>query len=271
MVVGRAAGAQPGHPLPLPARAPGAERAGRASRTWLTAAGLVGIDVPDATDFLSAPTPRAPDWGRDGVVYQVFPDRFARSAAAADRPRRLGGGRGLGRRGRLRGPRPAHAAAALRRRPGRAHRAPRPRRGGRRRRRSTRPRSSPARATTATTRPPSTTVDPLLGGDEAYPRLSRPCTPAAGGSSATSPPTIPATPTRGSRRAATDPTAPTRSFYYFESDGSYASWMGHHTLPKVNHGVPELRAAMFEGPDSVVGAGCVRRTTSTAGASTSPT
>ena len=31
------------------------------------------------------PSSRAPDWGRDGVVYQIFPDRFARSAAAAER------------------------------------------------------------------------------------------------------------------------------------------------------------------------------------------
>ncbi|HSF38132.1 MAG TPA: glycoside hydrolase family 13 protein, partial [Nocardioides sp.] len=55
---------------------------GQCEQEWLTGAGLVGHDLPDAADFrLTAHAP-APDWGRDGVVYQVFPDRFARSAAA---------------------------------------------------------------------------------------------------------------------------------------------------------------------------------------------
>ena len=81
LVVGRPAGAQPGDPLPLPDRARRREPA-VADRT-----GLVDIDVPDASDFKLVHAP-APDWARDGVVYQIFPDRFARSAAADDdRPR----------------------------------------------------------------------------------------------------------------------------------------------------------------------------------------
>ena len=55
------------------------------SQEWLTGAGPVGHDVPDGADFRLAAFPAAPDWGRDAVVYQVFPDRFARSAAADGR------------------------------------------------------------------------------------------------------------------------------------------------------------------------------------------
>ena len=98
-----------------------------------------------------------------------------------------------------------------------------------------------------------TEVDPLLGGDAAYERLST------------------AVHARGWRilgdlttnhtgdthewflSARDDPSSPTRTYYYFDHDGTYASWMGHDTLPKVNHGDPDLRAAMVEGPDSVVG------------------
>lgn len=47
---------------------------------WLTAAGLVPWDVSDATDFRLVAHEPAPEWVADAVVYQVFPDRFARSA-----------------------------------------------------------------------------------------------------------------------------------------------------------------------------------------------
>jgi alpha-glucosidase len=52
---------------------------------WLTGLGLTHYDVPDATDFRLVAHPAPPAWARDAVVYQIFPDRFARSAAAADR------------------------------------------------------------------------------------------------------------------------------------------------------------------------------------------
>jgi len=47
--------------------------------SWLTAGGLVDYDVPDATDFVISATEPPPDWVNTSVVYQVFPDRFARS------------------------------------------------------------------------------------------------------------------------------------------------------------------------------------------------
>ena len=53
---------------------------------WLAGNGLVDIDVPDASDFRLTSHAVAPDWARDGVVYQIFPDRFARSKAADERP-----------------------------------------------------------------------------------------------------------------------------------------------------------------------------------------
>jgi alpha-glucosidase len=54
---------------------------------WVNGAGVHLRDVPDSGDFrLVAYEPAAPDWPLDSVVYQVFPDRFARSAAADTRP-----------------------------------------------------------------------------------------------------------------------------------------------------------------------------------------
>ena len=47
--------------------------------SWLTAAGLFPYDVPDATDFVIGAHGMAPDWALSAVVYQVYPDRFARS------------------------------------------------------------------------------------------------------------------------------------------------------------------------------------------------
>jgi alpha-glucosidase len=51
---------------------------------WLTAAGIVAGDLTDATDFRLVTHEAPPDWLPDAIVYQVFPDRFARSAAAGD-------------------------------------------------------------------------------------------------------------------------------------------------------------------------------------------
>lgn len=52
------------------------------SYAWLTAAGLLPWDVSDATDFRLVVHESAPTWVDDAIVYQVFPDRFARSAGA---------------------------------------------------------------------------------------------------------------------------------------------------------------------------------------------
>jgi alpha-glucosidase len=48
---------------------------------WLTAAGVVDHDLADATDFRLG-LPSAPDWVDDAIVYQIFPDRFARASTS---------------------------------------------------------------------------------------------------------------------------------------------------------------------------------------------
>lgn len=54
---------------------------------WLNGTGLHLRDVPDASDFrLVASDAPPPEWAEGAVVYQVFPDRFARSARADQRP-----------------------------------------------------------------------------------------------------------------------------------------------------------------------------------------
>lgn len=53
---------------------------------WLTAAGLSDHDVSDSTDFTLVCHDGPPAWVDDAVVYQIFPDRFARSARTYDLP-----------------------------------------------------------------------------------------------------------------------------------------------------------------------------------------
>src|SRR5690606_6799938 len=52
---------------------------------WLNGLGVFAHDVPDNTDFRLVAYEPPPAWARDAVIYQIFPDRFARSASAADR------------------------------------------------------------------------------------------------------------------------------------------------------------------------------------------
>jgi alpha-glucosidase len=51
---------------------------------WLTAGGVLDYDVPDATDFVISATTPEPSWTHSAVIYQVFPDRFARSLGEPD-------------------------------------------------------------------------------------------------------------------------------------------------------------------------------------------
>jgi alpha-glucosidase len=225
----------------------------RDGQQWLAGNGLVDIDVPDAADFKLSSYAPAPDWARDGVVYQIFPDRFARSAAADERPTpqwaiparwtdtvvfegtdprtplQFFGGDLDGITDHLDHVERVGADIVY---------------------------TTPVFPGESNHRYNATTfdqVDPLLGGDAAYERLSS------------------AVHERGwrilgdlttnhtgdthewFRAAQANPEAATRSFYFFGDDGSYANWMGHGTLPKVNHGDPHLRSAMVEGPDSIVG------------------
>jgi len=53
---------------------------------WLTSAGLSHTETRDIDDFRLVTYDPPPDWGAEAVMYQVFPDRFARSADADHRP-----------------------------------------------------------------------------------------------------------------------------------------------------------------------------------------
>ena len=52
---------------------------------WVTGRGVFDRDVTDAGDFKVSVHPTAPAWAARAVGYQIFPDRFARSAAADSR------------------------------------------------------------------------------------------------------------------------------------------------------------------------------------------
>jgi len=49
---------------------------------WLNGSGIHRRDVSEAHDFRLLTAPPAPSWLNDGLVYQIFPDRFARSSDA---------------------------------------------------------------------------------------------------------------------------------------------------------------------------------------------
>ena len=215
---------------------------------WLTAAGLVHHDVPDTWDFRLLSTPPPPDWVADAALYQIFPDRFARSGASDRWPQwaepaawddpvatthpasmhQLYGGDlpgivehldhlvALGVDGVYLTPvfpsihNHRYAAASF------------------------------------------DEVDPFLGGDQWLATLSA------------------ALHERGMRllgdltlnhsgsthpwflAAQADPGAPEAGFYHFEEHPHrYLAWQGVPTLPKFDHRDPELRRRLYEGPDSV--------------------
>ncbi|MBD5787958.1 glycoside hydrolase family 13 protein [Cellulosimicrobium terreum] len=219
---------------------------------WLNGRGVWDRDVPDAADFRLTVHEPAPDWMSDGVVYQVFPDRFARSAAADDRPlpawavpaawedEPLGSGPDVGVQhygGDLAGieERLDHLVALG----------------------VTTLYTTPVFPGRSNHRYDASTfdhVDPLLGGDAAYVSLVR------------------AAHARGLRvmgdlttnhtgaghewftRAVADPDAPERDFYYWtDGDPGYVGWLEHASLPKLSYGSAELGARMIDGPGSVVG------------------
>jgi alpha-glucosidase len=216
---------------------------------WLSGTGLHHRQVSDAADFRIVTHPGPPDWVQDQVMYQVFPDRFARSATGT-------------------GP-PAWALPAdwddpvVHRGPDTAHQFY----GG--------DLDGVAEhldhltglgATVLYLTPvfeaPSNHrydavsfdhVDPLLGGTGALERL------------------IAGAHRRGLRvlgdlttnhtgrehewfrAAVADPGRPEGGFYRFGwHPDDYESWLGHRSLPKLDHANYLLRERMYEGPDSVV-------------------
>ena len=136
---------------------------------WLNAMGVQSFDVPDADDFVVSPGDGGPDWHLESVVYEVFPDRFASSGREVTPPDgrsraswdELPTGRGpdtpvSGSAATFAGSRSASTTYVARReRPLPHARVPR------------------AGARIATTPRTFDSVDPLLGGDEAFASLVR--------------------------------------------------------------------------------------------------
>ncbi|NCT90167.1 glycoside hydrolase family 13 protein [Cellulomonas sp. APG4] len=214
---------------------------------WLNGTGLHARDVPDAADFRVTVHGSPPAWARDAVVYQVFPDRFARSGgerpvpdwaepAAWDdepvhvgpsTPRQLYGGDLAGIEQRLDhlerlGVDVLYLTPVF-----------------------------PARSNHRYDASTFEHVDPVLGGDEALASLAR------------------AVHARGMRimgdlttnhtgdahewfaRATSDPTSEEAGYYLYEH-GAHVGWLGHASLPKLDHRAPGLARRLVDGPDSVV-------------------
>ena len=225
---------------------------GPTAYAWVNGMGLHLRDVPDSGDFrLVAYEPAAPDWPLDSVVYQVFPDRFARSAAADPRPLPnwarparwddpvdLPSPTAVGRQlygGDLDGI-TEHLDHLVDLGVDVLYLTP----------------FFPARSNHRYDATSFDAVDPLLGGDEALRRL----TAAAHGHGIRVLGDFTTNHTGAGhawfRAALADPDAPERAFYFIEDDGRYAAWLGIRSLPKLNHASPELRRRMFHDEQGVV-------------------
>ncbi len=242
----------------VPVRNPGTHyrfllQGGPCGYRWLNGSGLHGHEVSDAFDFRFAVPPAAPEWARDAVVYQIFPDRFARSPAADGRqlpswaqPARwddpvdalgptvatqLYGGDLDGVLAHL-----DHVADLG---VDTVYLTP----------------FFPAESNHRYNATDFGVVDPVLGGDEALIRLSEAVhrrgmrllgdltTNHSGDTH------------RWFRSALTDHTAAEREFYYFAAPDSdaYEAWLGYETLPKFRFASVELRRRLLEGPASIAG------------------
>lgn len=215
---------------------------------WLTGRGPVGREVPDAHDFRLTTHPTAPGWARGSLVYQVFPDRFARSGRvdlpapdwavprAWDDPvdgfgpgrgRQLFGGDLWGVRDRLDhlqdlGVDVLYLTPVF---PGRSNH----------------------RYDAST----FDAVDPLLGGDAALAALSADV--HRRGMHLVGDLTTNHTGVAHDwfRTAQADPTSPERDFYYWDADGRHVGWLGHPSLPKLRYAAPGLAERVVAGPTSV--------------------
>jgi alpha-glucosidase len=206
---------------------------------WVTGDGLVGHDVPDADDFVCAVGDEGPAWHRDGVVYQVFPDRFARSGVdrvppdwavprgwddapagfGPETPREWFGGDLSGVEEHL--DHVERLGASI------LYLTP----------------FFPARSTHRYNATSFDHVDPLLGGDEALVSLLRAA--HARGIRVVGDLTINHTGDDHEwfTRALGDAEAAERGFFWFDErlEHGYAAWAGVPTLPKLDHRAEELR------------------------------
>lgn len=218
---------------------------------WLNAAGLHARDVTDRADFRLVAQPAVPDWVADAVVYQVFPDRFARSAQADERPLppwavAAGWDDEVAHTGPLTGTQLFGGDLA-----GVAEHLDHLVELG-----ATVLYLTPFFPAQSNHRYDAATfdhVDPVLGGDAALTAL------------------VEAAHARGLRvmgdltsnhtgdahewflAARADAGSPEAGFYFFdEHPDHYASWLGVRSLPKLDQSSAELRRRLYDGPGSVV-------------------
>ncbi|MFK5635648.1 MULTISPECIES: glycoside hydrolase family 13 protein [unclassified Ornithinimicrobium] len=227
---------------------------------WLNGTGVHLRDVPDAADFRVVTYPAPPAWARGAVVYQVFPDRFARDATVEPA-------------GDVGGPRtdlPDWAAPArwdegvdIDRDSGPVQVCGGTLDGVRERLDHlvdlgvTVLYLTPVFPGRSNHRYDATTfdrVDPLLGGDEALVRLQE----AAHERGLKVMGDITTNHTGDQhdwfRAAQADPDGPAGDRYVRDPDrpGEWVSWLGVKTLPKLDHRDPGLREALTGGPGSVI-------------------
>jgi alpha-glucosidase len=223
-----------------------------ANTWWLTSAGVSTIETRDIDDFRLVTFPPPPAWGHELVMYQVFPDRFARSAAADSRalpewaepaawtdpvihtgpstPSQFYGGDLDGVREHL--DHLVDLGISL------LYLTP----------------VFPARSNHRYDALSFDHVDPLLGGDDALVAL-------VAEAHARGLKVIGDLTTNHSgdahewfRAAYENPAAAESAFYLWldAAQTDYVSWLGHKSLPKFNWNSSELRRRFIEGPDSVV-------------------
>jgi alpha-glucosidase len=214
---------------------------------WLTAAGVVGHDPTDATDFRLVAGSPPPSWAADAVCYQIFPDRFARAGdaplppwaipAAWDDPPIRGGEAAM--RQLYGGDLPGIAARIDHLRAlgvDAVYLTP----------------FFPAESNHRYDAAAFDAVDPVLGGDAALAALSAALHDAGirligdltlNHTGRTHP---------WFRAAQADASSPEADFYVFrQHPEDYLTWLDAATLPKLDHRSAELRRRLYEGPGSV--------------------
>lgn len=214
---------------------------------WLNGTGLHGRDVADAADFRLSTFAPPPDWAT-GTMYQVFPDRFAKSAERAappwaraaawddpvigegpDTPRQWYGGDldGIA----------AHLDHIVSLGVGTLYLTP----------------FFPAESNHRYNASTFGEVDPLLGGDAAMARLAA-AAHARGLRLMGDLTTNHCGDTHEWFRAArADAASPEAGFFFFDRHpDAYAGWWGMKEMPIFDHRSAELRRRLYDGPGSVV-------------------
>jgi alpha-glucosidase len=219
---------------------------------WLNARGLTTTEARDDEDFKLLTYSPPPAWARSSVMYQIFPDRFARSAAADDRalpewaepaawtdepinigpstPRQFYGGdlEGIAQ----------HLDHLVDLGVTMVYLTP----------------IFPAGSNHRYDALSFLEVDPLLGGDDALVALVE----AAHARGLTVIGDLTSNHSGDSHEwfqsSHLKPGTPESEFYYWldEEQKDYVSWLGVPSLPKFNWNSAELRRRFIEGPDSVV-------------------